>query len=57
MPKKLDFMTSTTLKVLEFFSADARVEVHEREVIENTKNQLELRCSSRVRNPNSLSAI
>jgi hypothetical protein len=37
MPKKLDFMTSTTLKVLEFFSADSRAEFHEREVIRNRK--------------------
>jgi len=30
MPEKLDSLTPTTLKVLEFFFADARVEFHER---------------------------
>ena len=57
MLEKLDFLTPTTLKVLEFFFANWRAEFYEREVIRNTENQLELRCSSRVGNPNNLSAI
>jgi len=35
MPEKLDFLTPTTLKVLEFFSAHPGAEYHEREVIRN----------------------
>ena len=37
MPEKLDSLTPTTLKVLEFFFADSRAEFHEREVIRNGK--------------------
>jgi predicted nucleotidyltransferase len=37
MPEKLDSLTPTTLKVLEFFFADSRAEFHEREVIRNAK--------------------
>jgi predicted nucleotidyltransferase len=33
MPEKLDFLTPTTLKVLEFFFANSLKEFHEREVI------------------------
>lgn len=37
MPDKLDSLTPTTLKVLEFFFADSRAEFHEREVIRRAK--------------------
>jgi len=37
MPDKLDSLTPTTLKVLEFFFADSRAEYHEREVIRRAK--------------------
>jgi predicted nucleotidyltransferase len=37
MPDKLDFLTPTTLKVLEFFFANSRAEFHEREIIRNAK--------------------
>lgn len=37
MPEKLDFLTPTTLKVLEFFFANSRAEFHEREIIRNAK--------------------
>ncbi len=33
MPDKLDFLTPTTLKVLEFFSANSMKEFHEREIV------------------------
>lgn len=35
MPEKLDFLTPTTLKVLEFFFANSMKEFHEREVVRN----------------------
>jgi len=37
MPDKLDFLTPTTLKVLEFFFANSMAEFHEREIIRNAK--------------------
>jgi predicted nucleotidyltransferase len=37
MPDKLDFLTPTTLKVLDFFFANSRAEFHEREIIRNAK--------------------
>jgi len=35
MPEKLDFLTPTTLKVLEFFFANSLKEFHEREIVRN----------------------
>jgi len=35
MPEKLDFLTPTTLKVLEFFFANSMKEFHEREIVRN----------------------
>jgi len=37
MPEKLDFLTPTTLKVLEFFFANSMKEFHEREIVRNAK--------------------
>ena len=37
MPEKLDFMTPTTLKVLEFFFANSMEEFHEREIIRKVR--------------------
>lgn len=37
MPEKLDFLTPTTLKVLEFFFTDSMAEFHEREIVRNAK--------------------
>lgn len=37
MPEILDFLTPTTLKVLEFFLANSRTEFHEREIIRNVE--------------------
>ena len=37
MPKKLDFITSTTLKVLEFFFVNPMKNFHEREVMRKSK--------------------
>jgi len=37
MPEKLDFMTPTTLKVLEFFFANSMKEFHEREIVRNAE--------------------
>ena len=37
MPKKLDFLTPTTLKVLDFFFANSMKEFHEREIVRNAK--------------------
>ena len=37
MPEKIDFMTPTTLKVIEFFFASSREEFHEREIVRNAK--------------------
>jgi predicted nucleotidyltransferase len=37
MPEKLDFLTPTTLKVLEFFFANSMREFHEREILRQAK--------------------
>ncbi|MFQ6115106.1 MAG: nucleotidyltransferase domain-containing protein [bacterium] len=37
MPEKLDFLTPTTLKVLEFFFANSMEEFHEREIVKKAK--------------------
>jgi len=37
MPEKLDFLTPTTLKVLEFFFANSLKEFHEREIVRSAK--------------------
>ncbi|MCX6575394.1 MAG: hypothetical protein NTV82_03255 [Candidatus Aminicenantes bacterium] len=37
MPEILDFLTPTTLKVLEFFFANSRIEYHEREIVRKAK--------------------
>jgi predicted nucleotidyltransferase len=37
MPEKLDFLTPTTLKVMEFFFANSMKEFHEREIVRNAK--------------------
>jgi predicted nucleotidyltransferase len=37
MPEKLDFLTPTTLKVLEFFFANSMKEFHEREIVRNAR--------------------
>jgi len=37
MPEKLDFLTPTTLKVLEFFFVNSMQEFHEREVLRRAK--------------------
>jgi len=37
MPEKLDFLTPTSLKVLEFFFANSMKEFHEREIVRSAK--------------------
>lgn len=37
MPEKLDFLTPTTLKVLEFFFTNSMKQFHEREIVRNAK--------------------
>lgn len=37
MPEKLDFLTPTTLKILEFFFANSMEEFHEREIVRKAK--------------------
>jgi predicted nucleotidyltransferase len=37
MPEKIDFITPTTLKVLEFFFANSMEEFHEREIVRSVK--------------------
>jgi len=37
MPEKIDFLTPTTLKVLEFFFANSMKEFHEREIVRKAK--------------------